>query len=456
MIARIGCAARAALAAALLGYACAPKVAPAPPAGAPRYPEFVTPAAPAELAPPQIVARHDLAWRVLQTGDLRAAERQFSAVLKETPAFYPSSVGLGYVALARKEFDNAVPHFDRALAVDAQYVPALVGRGEALLAAGNHEAALASFEKAVVADPSLTALRQRVEVLRFRGLQDDIAAARQAAEAGRLDEARGLYGRAVAASPESPFLHRELAALERRAGNPAQALVHAQTAASLEPSDARNFILIGEIYEAQAQYSSAAEAYASAAALEPSDQLAQKIEALHEKAAFATMPGEYQAIEGSPAITRAQLAALLGVHLDALLSRSPRRLAVVLTDTRGHWAAPWIQAVTSAGIMPGYPNHTFQPDATVRRADLAAAASQVLSLLAFEQPRLAASWRNPERRFPDVPPGHLDFPAAALAVEAGVMTTVEDGTFQLSRAVTGADALAAVRKLKDLAESQPR
>jgi tetratricopeptide (TPR) repeat protein len=416
----------------------------------------VAPAAPPDLAPPHVAARHDLAWQALQAGDLRAAERQFTAVLKEAPAFYPSSAGLGYVALARKEFEKAVPHFDRALSVDAQYVPALVGRGEALLAAGDRQAALASFEKAVEADPARPALRERVEILRFRGLQDDVAAARKAAEAGRVPEAREIYQRAIAAAPDSPFLYRELGVLERRAGNAAQALAHAQKAASLEPADARNFILVGEILEAQAQYTSAAEAYASAAALEPTDQLAEKIQALHERAAFATMPAEYQAIEASPTVTRAQLAALIGVHLDVLLKRAPRRTAIVLTDTRGSWAAPWIHTVTRAGVMEAYPNHTFQPDAVVRRADLAAAASQVLSLLAAEQPRRRDSWRNPQRRFPDVPPGHLDYPAAALAVEAGVMTAAEDGSFHLSRPVTGAETLAAVHKLKDLTESGSR
>jgi hypothetical protein len=225
---------------------------------------------------------------------------------------------------------------------------------------------------------------------------------------------------------------------------------------SLDPADPRNFILVGEIFEAQAQYSSAAEAYASAAALEQTDQLAEKIQALHERAAFAAMPAEYREIEASPTVTRAGLAALIGVHLDALLKRAPRRSAVVVTDTRGHWAAPWIQVVTRTGVMTAYPNHTFQPGETVRRADLAAAASQVLSLVAAENPRLAATWRRPSRRFPDVPPGHLDFPAVALAVEAGVMAPAEDGSFHLSRAVTGAEAVAAVRKLKDLAEIRSR
>ncbi len=63
-----------------------------------------------------------------------------------------------------------------------------------------------------------------------------------------------------------------------------------------------------------------------------------------------------------------------------------------MTDTRGSWAGPWILTVTRAGVMEAYPNHTFQPGAVVRRADLAEAARRVLSLIAAEKPALASSW----------------------------------------------------------------
>jgi tetratricopeptide (TPR) repeat protein len=446
----------AALGAAILLPACAARTVPAPAPGAPRFPEFVAPAVPANLAPPTVVQRHDAAWQSLQAGDLRAAERQFAAVLNEAPAFYPSAAGLGYVALARKDFKQAAADFDRAIAAEPGYVPALVGRGEALLASGDRAGALASFESAITVDPTRSALRERVEVLRFRGLQDDITAARKAAEGGQIAEAREIYTRAIAASPDSPFLHRELAAVERREGNLAAALAHAEKAVSLDPNEPRSFVLIGEIYEAQAQYDRAAEAYTAAAALEPSDLLSDRIDALRERAAFAAMPAEYQAIETAASLTRAQLAALIGVHLDGLLKRTRRRSAVVMTDTRGNWAAPWILAVTRAGVMEAYPNHTFQPNALVRRLDLASAASQALSLIAAEKPRLAAAWRNPRRRFPDLAPGHLNYAAAALVVEAGVMTPSADGSFELTRLVSGAEALAAVKKLLELAENRSR
>jgi Tfp pilus assembly protein PilF len=435
---------------------CAPKRAPAAAPVGTNFPEFVFPAPPEALASQAAAARHQLGWQWLQAGDLRAAERHFNQTLQQSSGFYPARAGLGYVALARKEPRDAVAHFDRALTADRAYAPALAGRGEALLALGQREQALASFEAALASDASLSAVRGRVQVLRFRGLQDDVAQARRAAEAGRLAEARSLYQRSLAASPESPFLYRELAAVEQREGNLTAALEHAQKAVTLDPNDPRSHITLADVYEAQSEFVKAAGALTAAAALEPSEALDIRIESLRERAAFAAMPLEYRSIETSPTVTRAQLAALFGVRLDDLLRRARRRSSVVMTDTRGNWAAPWIIAVTRAGVMEAFPNHTFQPNAVVRRGDLAVAASRALSLIAAEKPKLGAPWRNARRKFPDISPGHLHHPAASLAVEAGVMATLPDGSFQLSRPVTGADAVAAVRKLEELSETRAR
>ena len=435
---------------------CAPKtVAPATP-GAPRYPNFLYPAPPAELASQPAAARHLIGWEWLQSGDLRAAERSFSAVLKDTSGFYPSAAGLGYVAMARKDYKEAVEHFDRAVSAAPTYVPALVGRGEAHLALGEAPQALASFEAAAAADPDLPGMRSRIEVLRFRGLQDEVAVARKAAEAGRLAEARTAYQQAIAASPQSPFLYRELAAVERREGDLQAAQGHAEKAAELDPGDARALILLAEIHEARGDYVKAADTFTAAVALEPSEAIDIKIEELREKAAFEAMPEAYRSIESSPTVTRSQLAALIGVRLEDLLRRARRRSSVVMTDTRGNWAAPWILAVTRAGVMEAYPNHTFQPGATVRRSDLATVASRALGLIATEKPALATKWRAARHKFPDLSTGHLSYPAASLAVEAGVMQTMPDGGFQLTRPITGAEAVAAVKRLEELAGTQTR
>jgi tetratricopeptide (TPR) repeat protein len=431
--------------------ACAPKTPELPTAPlAPKFPDFVYPAVPQGVGTPAAHERHEIGWRWLQTGDARAAERNFTAALRQSPGFYPAEAGLGYAARARKDEKKAVEHFERAIALNARYAPALVGRGEALLALGDRELALQSLEAALAADPELP-LKGRVDVLRFQAQQEVVARARTLAEAGKLAESRQAYEAAIAASPNSPFLYRELAVVERQEGGLPAALSHALKAAELDPADARALALAAEIYDMQGNAAKALELYSASAALEPNPALDARIEALRARAAFDAMPEEYRTIESSPTVTRAQLAALIGVRLDALLARTSLRNAVVITDTRGNWAAPWIMAVARAGVMEVYPNHTFQPHNVVRRTDLALAASRTLSLIAAGNPSLAAAWREARYKFPDVPPSHLHHAAASLAVTAGVMQTFDDGSFQLTRPATGKEAVDAVRKLEELA-----
>jgi tetratricopeptide (TPR) repeat protein len=421
-----------------------------------KFPDYVFPSPVAGLGTPAAVERHQAGWLWLQAGDLKAAERNFEAAMKLSTDFYPSEAGLGYVNLAKKDHESAAEHFDRAIVVNPRYVPALVGRGEALLALGQRDMALKSLEAAVVADPNLGALRNRIAVLRTRGQQEDVAAARKAAESGRVDDARAAYERAIAASPDSPFLYRELADVHRRQGNLDAALQQATRAAELDPTDVRAQVLIGEIHEARKDVPRAIAAYGSALALEPNDAVEKKVESLREAVVLANMPAQFQEIEGSVGLSREQLAALVGVRLDDLLKRVQSRTPVVITDTRGSWATPWILAVTRAGVMEVYPNHTFEPSAPVRRSELADAASRILSLIATEKPALGAAWRTGKRQFTDVPPAHLSYPAASLTVEAGVMQPLADGSFQLARPVTGAEAVAAVKKLEELAEASVR
>jgi len=430
---------------------CAPRTAAVVPApAAPRYPEFVFPAA-ADPPSAELMTQHQSAWNVLQAGDARAADRRFAAVLKRAPEFYPAHVGAGYAALARKDHEAALAHFDQALSTNATYAPALAGKGQTYLAMDDRQQALTAFDAALAADPGLTSIRRAADVLRFQGLQGGVAGARQAAAAGRLGDARTAYMDAIKASPESPFLYRELAIVEKRDGQLAAALEQIQKAIQLDANDARNFVVQADVLEAMGQYEQAATALTSAAALEPSDTVNERIEALREKAAFETMPPEFKAIESSPAITRAQLAALIGTRLADLVKRAPNRSTAVITDTRGNWANGWIIPVARAGFMDVNANYTFQPNARVRRGDLAHTVSQVLTVIASDNPRLAAQLRNARRRFPDVPPGHLRSRAAAIAVESGVMQPAENDSFQLARQVTGAEAVAVIDRLASLA-----
>lgn len=189
--------------------------------------------------------------------------------------------------------------------------------------------------------------------------------------------------------------------------------------------------------------------YTAADGLEPNPEIRRRMTALEARAAYLRLPAEYRALGDQPAISRGDLAALIGIRLEPLLASAPAR-AVLVTDTRSHWAARWIMSVSRAGVMESYDNHTFQPRADVRRSDLARAVSRVLKTIAAQQPELLKDWQSRQAKMADVGVSNLNYADASLAVSAGILPLSDGGMFQLSRAVSGAEAVDAVTRLERL------
>jgi len=435
--------------AAVLISACGRTVAP-PVVTTPRYPDYIFPA----LAQPDqrqadLVREHDAAWRWFQAGDLGRAETGFQAVLKRSPQFYPSDTALGYLDVIRSDFASAIGRFDRVLQTNPGYVAALVGRGEALLAQNREAEALASFESALKADPQLQAIARRVEVLRARALQSNVASARKAAQANQLDEAARLYEQAIAASPDSAFLVRDLADVEVRQGKTEQALARYRRAIEMDSSDATSRMRIGEILDARGDLEGALAMYADANNLEPSAELRRRMGALETRLAYLKLPAEYRAIPQRPSITRGDLASLIGIQLEGLMQRTTPA-AVLITDARAHWASDWIIATAASGIMEPYENHTFQPANVLTRSDLAHAVARMLKVIAAGRPQLLKYWQGRQQKMTDVGVSNLHYADASLSVAAGILPLADGGLFQLSRAVSGAEAIDAVTRIERL------
>ena len=362
---------------------CGPKVLEPPPTVAvAKYPDFMFPTAPPDLGTPAAQERHKAGWLWLQAGDLESRRAQLRSGAESAPrrSIRPRS------GSATWSWPGGIKTPPSTTSI-APWSPIPATRRRSSAAAtrcspsGQRDMALKSFEAAVVADRAPGALAHP-----HRG------AARSRPAGGRRCGAKGggggplrggarAYERAIAASPDSPFLHRELADVVRRARRSrCGARSTPSRRARLDPADARAQIMHRrDLRSAAGSVEGALPRTKRRSRSSRSDAIERKIEGLRAALALAAMPAEFHAIESSPTSPAEQLAALVGVRLDGLFKQagaSQRR-----RDHRRARAAgrsPWILAVTRAGVMEVYPNHTFQPDAVVRRGDLAEAASRVL------------------------------------------------------------------------------
>jgi len=431
--------------------ACAPKAVPLPVAGPPHFPEFIKPAVPNQSTASPLAEQNERAWLFLQAGDFRNAERETAVALKAQPGFFPAQATSAYIALAKKDAKGALTQFSKVTDAHPDYAPALAGKGLSLVALDRNGEATEAFRAAIAVDPTLTDIARRVEVLTLRGQQQELAAAREAARNGQPDAAMRAYRNAIAASPDSAFLYRELATIERSQGQSEPAIEHLRKANELDPSDPAVLAMLGDLLEQSGDLDGSLKAYAAALAIESDPLVEQKRAAVRGRVELAALPDQYRAIEASPQATRADLAALIAVRLPALVQAAPVRDVSVLTDIRGNWAERYIAPVARAGIVEAFPNHTFQPRTLLRRVDLAQAASRLLMQVASSQPSAAQAWIGARGRFTDMNAGHLAYPAASMAVAAGVMQPTADGAFQPTRVVTGEEASAAVERLRALA-----
>jgi tetratricopeptide (TPR) repeat protein len=432
------------------GCASAPRSAPAAAAAPPRYTEFPMPTVPAGLnADPAVRERHQSGWSRLQSGDLRGASRDFSEALKRAPGFYPAQAGLGFVALADRQWKQAATRFTAAVDADARYLPAWLGLLDAQVALGHYDEAIAAGERVLSLDAKREDVRSRLDLLRLRQVQGLIESGRKARLSGRHQESLTLLNRALGISPNSAAILTEIAATEFALGDLEEAEAHARKALAIDASDADSHAALATILEARKRVQEASAVWARAAAID--SKYRERANRARDAAAETGLPDELRDLPERAVVTRADVAALLHARLAAVVARAPKRAPQVATDIRTHWAVASIMAVTQAGFMDVSANHTFQPGASMRRVDLANVIARVVPVLLQSQPGTLKTWQSARPAFADLPASNASYRAAALAVTAGALALHETNRFEPARPATGAEAVAAIARLEQLA-----
>lgn len=118
----------------------------------------------------------------------------------------------------------------------------------------------------------------------------------------------------------------------------------------------------------------------------------------------------------------------------------PVKENVSFNDIKGHWAESNIKQAVSSGIVTGYPNGNFKPDSTVSRAEFAVMLMNSLqragdgAALTFTDEAKIGDWAKK---------------AIAQAVQLGIITGYDDGTFRPDATITRSEmAVMVARTLK--------
>jgi Flp pilus assembly protein TadD len=415
-----------------LGGGCARPPAPRLPEGE----EYVFPAAlPHELTPDE-ARRVQKAWTAVLAGDAAEGVRTFSKMLARKPDLVPAATGLAYAHLRAGRFAEAGRRFADVLARRPDDLAALVGAGSAAFRRGAVEESLGYYRRAQAVAPEDARVRRRLGDVKLQATERRVVAAQDALRAGDPVRAIQEYRVALEMAPEVAGLRLELARLLSESDD-------ARGAAAVLEADAREdrqvMLRLGEVLLGLQEHTQALDVYRRLLARDPQDAEAQRrSKEAREALELLKMPEEYRRIPAAARITRADLAALVVAKVTAL-SRAKDREARLAVDISGSWAREYITGALALDILDVYPNHTFQPGATVRRGDLARAVGRVLDLMGW--PASAGSLPT------DLAPTNLYYDRVVRAVGAGLMELTPTGAFEPWRPVTGREALDVVEAL---------
>ncbi|MCQ4086379.1 S-layer homology domain-containing protein [Saccharibacillus sp. JS10] len=141
------------------------------------------------------------------------------------------------------------------------------------------------------------------------------------------------------------------------------------------------------------------------------------------------------------AITRAELAAIVG-----RITGVTQGNATFSDVKNGSWAASVVGPVAASGIMTGYNDGTFKPNASITRGELAAALAKLL-------PQSGLEMSGSSTGFSDLAANHWVTEAAKQLQAAGVVTGYANGSFKPEQNVTRAEAVTMINRLVGLANS---
>lgn len=224
------------------------------------------------------LAPRDFRWVYLiakldqQAGDAAAAIRGFKIVNSLRPDFVAAAVNLGNIYLQLNRLDEAQLNFSNALAIEKSSAAAYYGLGQVALAKRNYGEAVNYFQKALelapganrihysiamayrglgdaektklhlgqqgtvgvrVADPLIDALQELVQ-----GARIHLVRGRTALEAKRYAEAVAEFRQAVAAAPENVTAHVNLGAALTQTGELDEAVQQFEATLRLDPQNA--------------------------------------------------------------------------------------------------------------------------------------------------------------------------------------------------------------------------
>jgi tetratricopeptide (TPR) repeat protein len=429
---------------ALLGaWSCA-TLPPAPPAF---YVEDLPPETTAQLGLDDRIAAED-AWDALKVGRVALARKYLMRLGTASPV---REAGLAYADLLEANFGDAEARFKSSISGTPGMIPSRVGLAQIYESRRERDKAFAQYREILEIDPGHRWAGPRFENLRDEMVRESMAAARTALAVGNRETAKREFLKALGYDPGSTAAHLELGRIFRQEKSYDDAVAHFEAALEAGTDDKAVLREYAELLAEAGDLGRSLEVLEKLAAAEPRDaSVGKRVEELRAKLGVYEIPSQYDSIPGLEAITREDLAALIGVKFADSLE-SPGRRTEILVDIATSWAQKFIVPVASLDIIKASVNHTFQPKRIINRAELADAAVRLIEALQNRGARFVRLVEPRRIQISDVDASNVYFASITKALAYQIMALTPERRFEPERTVSGEEAIRVLDIIRKLA-----
>jgi len=410
--------------------------------------ESPTPAAAAALTLDERIAIQD-AWKAIREGRTERAQKILAKMSPDNPFV---AAGLGYVALVTDDLAGAEDYLLRSLETEPDLTVSYLGLGQIYQKTNQDERAHRMYLEVLKRDPENEFARNEAEGIAEILTGQSMDEARRAAAEGDSEKSKSAYLRALEFSPRLKAAHVALARQFIKEKDFHTAYLHLKAAGSGEAEDKDLLREFADALFQSGQWSRSLDIYEEILVLDPEDkEVKERVEQIKNRLGVVELPDQFEAIASSEAVTKEDVAALIGVRFRAVLADLNPRPPIIV-DVTVSWAQRYIVKAAALGIMEVYANHNFQPKKIVNRAEMAQIVVRLIDVLRKNGSKIYPQIPLNRIQIADVPQEHFFYLPIAQAVSYQVMDLASDRTFKPDRRVNGREATRIFELLAGLIE----
>ncbi|MCJ7579865.1 MAG: S-layer homology domain-containing protein [Candidatus Aminicenantes bacterium] len=378
------------------------------------------------------------AWKNLGQGDGDKAKKALIKLGQESPLYY---AGLGYALFLLDDIQKAEEFFKAALLTFPDLILIHVGLAQIYQKTGREDSAFSEFRNIIKLDPDHPWAKSRYETIKSQIITSTLQEAREYVAAGETEKSKASYLKVLFYSPASIEAHFALAGIYKEEKNFQSALVHLKAASTFDPENSEILHLYGDVLFTIQDHKKSLEIYEKLSLEEPDNpQIKGRLEIIKSRLGIFELPSQYGNIPNSEAVTREDLAAVIGVKFKDYLE-DPAQQPLIIIDIATSWAAKFILKMTTLGLIDVYPNHEFQPKKILSRAELAEILVRLIMHLEEKGHKFIQQIPLDRIQIVDVTSSNYYYQPILTIISYDIMSLFSDKTFKPDSPITGRETI---------------